>query len=448
MTKILYLAYHFPPIGGAGVQRNVKFVRYLPEFGYDPIVITGPGPVTDRWTPTDETMVSEIGPDVTVCRLGGVAPSPSPGLRGRLERLLMKRSPFSEWWSDGAVRESGAVAADVELVYASLVPYDADVGALRVARALGKPLVVDLQDPWALDEMWIYPTALHRRRDLGRMHRVLRAADAVVMNTPESVARVRQAFPDLADRLVVSITNGFDAADFRGPEPERDERFRIVHTGFLHTEDGLRLRRQRRIRQALGGMYTQVDIATRSHIYVIEAVSRVIDAEPALAGSISIELAGALTDTDRRIAAAAPFVKLHGYRSHADTIALMRQADLLFLPMQELQRGERAGITPGKTYDYLGSGTPILAAVPEGDARDLLVAAGNASVCAPSDVTRMAELIATAVRARTAGEPRRRPRAEVVERYERRTLTADLASVFDLLLRDGPMRAEQFAAAS
>ena len=96
MTKILYLAYHFPPIGGAGVQRNAKFVRYLPEFGYDPIVITGPGPVTGRWTPTDETMASEIGADITVRRLGGVAPAPSPGLRGRIEILRGLVQPFAD----------------------------------------------------------------------------------------------------------------------------------------------------------------------------------------------------------------------------------------------------------------------------------------------------------------------------------------------------------------
>jgi glycosyltransferase involved in cell wall biosynthesis len=434
MRRILYLAYHFPPIGGAGVQRNAKFVRYLPDFGYDPVVIAGPGPVADRWTPTDETLVADIRPGTTVRRVQGVAAPPTAGWRGRVERMLMRRSPFSQWWSDGAAREAADVAGDVELVYASLVPYDAAEGALRVARELGKPLVVDLQDPWALDEMWIYPTALHRRADLARMRRVLGAADAVVMNTPESVARVRKAFPELRDRYVISITNGFDAADFEGGEPDRDELFRIVHTGFLHTEDGLRLRRQRRIRRLLGGMYTDVDIATRSHIYLIDAVRRVIEAEPELAGRITIELAGVLTETDRQIAANAPFVQLHGYKSHAETIELMRRADLLFLPMQELRAGERAGITPGKTYDYLGAKTHILAAIPEGDARDLLLASENASVCNPSDTTRLAELIASAFHAREAGAPRGVPRADVTARYERRRLTEDLARVFDTLL--------------
>lgn len=435
MARILYLAYHFPPIGGAGVQRNTKFARYLPEFGYEPVVIAGPGPASDRWTPTDETMVAEVGA-VTVRRLGGTAPTSSSGWRGRAERLLAHRSPFSRWWEDGAAREARAFAGEVELVYASLVPYDTSDGALRVAKELGVPLIIDLQDPWALDEMWIYPTALQRRRDLGRMRRVLAAADAVVMNTPESVLRVRHAFPELSNRLVVSITNGFDAADFAGPAPERGDGFRIVHTGYLHTEAGLRLRRQRRLRRLLGGMYADVDIATRSHLYLLDAVRRVVAADPSLENTITVELAGVLSETDVRIAEEAPFVTLHGYQTHGETIDLMRRADLLFLPMQNLPPGERAGITPGKTYDYLGSRTHILAAVPPGDARDLLLESENASVCRPDDVTEMANLIGRAVAAKRAGAAPRRPREDVLARYERRRLTDDLARVFDAVRAD------------
>ena len=59
MNKVLTVAYMFPPIGGAGVQRNSKFVRYLPEFDYDPVVVTGPGEQNDRWTPTDRSLVRD-----------------------------------------------------------------------------------------------------------------------------------------------------------------------------------------------------------------------------------------------------------------------------------------------------------------------------------------------------------------------------------------------------
>src|SRR5581483_11474046 len=105
------------------------------------------------------------------------------------------------------------------------------------------------QDPWVFDEMWLYPSALHRARDRRRMRRLLGTAAAVVMNTPESAKRVADAFPELRSRLVVSIPNGFDSADFAGPVPARaDGKFRIVHCGYLHTEVGLRLRQRTRLR--------------------------------------------------------------------------------------------------------------------------------------------------------------------------------------------------------
>ena len=112
----------------------------------------------------------------------------------------------------------------------------------------------------------------------------------------------------------------------------------------------------------------------------------------------------------------------------------MRTADLLFLPMQNLQPGRRATITPGKTYEYVASGRPILAAVPDGDARDLLAEAGTASLCTPDDDVAMAAAISAAVAAWQAGAESPSVSATLLQRYERRRLTRDLADVFDTVL--------------
>jgi glycosyltransferase involved in cell wall biosynthesis len=428
MRRILYLAYHFPPVGGAGVQRNAKFARYLPELGYAPVVVTGTGGEASRWTPTDETLRDDVPDGTEVHRLGGPEPGESCGWRSRGERWLGARTAWSRWWMREAAALGRELARDVDVVYAAMAPYETAEVAARIAHAAGKPWVADLQDPWALDEMMVYPSSLHRSLDAGRMRSVLATADAIVMNTPESAARVRLRFPELAGKLVFSIPNGFDAADFAGDLPERDDgAFRIVHTGYLHTELGRRNRRAGRVARLLGGTNGSVDIFTRSHVYLLEALDRLG------AAGVEVHLAGVLTATDRDYAQH-PAVRLRGYLPHAESVALIRSADLLFLPMHNLPRGERMSIVPGKTYEYLASGRPILAAVPDGDARDLLEEAGSARVCRPDDVDAMAEIVGAELERVRAGRPHRPPDDAVLERYERRRLTEQLAEVFDVVL--------------
>src|SRR5207237_1056929 len=119
------------------------------------------------------------------------------------------------------------------------------------------------------------------------------------------------------------------------------------------------------------------------------------------------------------------------YLSHADSIALMRSADLLFLPMQNLPPGRRSTTVPGKTYEYLATGRPILAAVPPGDAHDILRAVGHA-VCPPDDETAIADAIAASSGRRASGAPQPELDWDVVHSFERRVTARRLAG----LLRD------------
>lgn len=448
MRRVLFIAYHFPPVGGGGVQRSVKFVRYLREFGYEPVMLTGPGSARWRWTPEDATLADEIPDDVEVHRVPGPEPAQTSGWRRRMERVFDLDSPWAKWWIAGVKEAAAPLVRDCELIFGELVPYVTADAAVDVARRSRKPLVLDLQDPWALDEVWVYPTAVQRLRDVRRMRRSLAAADATIMNTPEAAKRVLARFPELRGKLVASIPNGFDREDFRAPAPERtDDRFRIVHTGYLYTETGLTHRRTARLRRMLGGMPVPgVDLLTRSHYFLMDALERVLERQPDLADRLELHLAGVLSETDRRVAAKLSIVHLHGYMAHAESIGLLRGADLVFLPMQDLPRGQRAGLVPGKTYEYLAAERPILAAVPQGDAREILEESGAAIICDPADVEAMAAAIEEEVARKRAGRPSRRPRPEVLGRFERRHLTNELAKVFDSVL-GAPARAHDAAPA-
>ncbi|MDX6475033.1 MAG: hypothetical protein QOH95_544, partial [Gaiellaceae bacterium] len=399
MKRVALLAYYFPPLGGAGVQRAVTLARRLPELGWEPVVVTGPAAGHDRWSPRDAGLGSGLE-SLEVVRVAG--PEPPRG-EGRAERWLRIRSDWARWWVQGAA--AALESLDVDVILATLSPFQGAGAAARAAASLGKPWVADLRDPWALDEMFAYPSRLHRAAELRTMERELSSATAIVMNTPEARRAMVEAFPALEPQLSAPVPNGFDPEDFAGGGIRRaDSAFRIVHTGYLHTElarGGVR----GAVRSVAGGMLDGVDIGARSQVYLLQAIDRLRAEEPELGERIELHLAGVMSDSDVE-SSTRPYVKRLGYLSHTDTVALMRSADALFLPMHDLPAGRRARIVPGKTYEYLGAGRPILAAVPDGDARDLLERAGNAAVCRPRDVDSLVDALRGLVQGRYPAEPR------------------------------------------
>ncbi|MGH2383112.1 MAG: glycosyltransferase family 4 protein [Candidatus Limnocylindria bacterium] len=443
MTRVLFVTYHFPPVGGAGVQRSVKFVRYLPELGYEPVVLTGPGPASDRWTPTDQSLGAEVPASTEVLRVPGPVPERSTGMRARGERWLRLRTGFARWWQQG-IASLGQEAGDVDLVYVSMSPFESAPAVADLARDLGRPWIADLRDPWAVDEMIVHPTAVHRRLELARMERLLASAAAVVVNTSEAKRALVGTLSRIDPDKVFAIPNGYDASDFTGTSPPRgDGVFRIVHAGYLHTELGLAQQRTGRLRRIFGGDEGQVDHLARSHVFLLRALDRLLDARPQLAGSIELHLAGVLSPADRAAIDAElrrpEMVKTPGYLTHAETIALLRSADLLFLPMHGLPPGRRARIVPGKTYEYLAAQRPILAAVPDGDARDLLERAG-ALLCRPADVDGLTEALSRQLDQAASAEDSVAGPGDFLKRFERRNLARELADVFDEAISRGASR--------
>lgn len=439
--RLLFHSYHFPPIGGSGAQRPLKMVRALAGLGYESVVVTGGGATRDRWAPEDAALVDQIPADLEIRRVPAAdEPETSEGWQTFRERWLGASAPWSRWWTEASFRAAlDGGAGDVDLIYVWMQPYVSAETGTALSRELGKPWVADLGDPWALDEMMIYPSGLHRRQEAKRMRSLLGTASAIVMSTAEAASRLVAAFPELERVPVVVIPNGYDRADFADPiPPRRDGKFRIVHTGALHTALGEQHRRRRALRGLLGGGVRGLDILTRSHVHLVDALNQLVATDPALEHVLELHLVGVLTDADRAVVTTQCRATFHGFMAHADSLELMRSADLLFLPMQNLPPGVRATIVPGKTYEYLASGRPILAAVPDGDARDILTAAGNAILVRPDDVDGMSAGIRGGLDRFLAGAPSPPPNPDVVGRFEYRKLARDLAGVFEAVLaQDG-----------
>ena len=428
MPRLLLLARSFPPLGGAGVHRTVGTVRHLPAHGYDVVLVTGPGEPRGRWDARDPELLERIPAAAEVHRVGGPEPASPTGSAAQLARLDPRPDRWVRWWIERSVGLGRRVGAGADVVLASCAPYETAHAGARLAAELGVPWVADLEDPWALDEVRVRPTAAHRGLDRRAMRRALASAAAVVTAAPEAAARMRRELPELADRPVAGIPIGFDGDDFTGPAPPSDDGvFRIVHAGSLHTDLAEDLRRTRRRRRLLGGVEPGVDMLTRSHVFLLEAITRVLRAEPSL--RIELHLAGALTNADRAAAERHDFVRMPGLLRQREAVALMRSADVLFLPMHDLPPGARAGLIPYKTYEYLGAQRPILAAVPDGDVRDLLAPLRDVTLVRPADVGGMAAALrAEIARAPVTGE------RDGIDRFERRRCVAEIAEVLDRVL--------------
>ncbi len=435
------LAYHFPPIGGSGAQRPVKFARYLPEVSESEWVVdvvTGPGRSVDRWSPIDETLLSDVSANTNVHRVEGPEIVAESRWLRRAERWLRLTSAWTRWWQQGAYATALTVAGSADVIVVSMPPYQsAPVGA-ALARDLGVPWVADLRDPWALDEMTIYGTRVHRILEQRNMRVMLRTAAAIVTTTPEAARRISSAFPELCDRPIVSIPNGYDESDFAPFAPRApDGTLRIVHTGYLHTELGRRATAWPR--RLFGGGVAGTNLLGRSHVYLVDAIER-IQRDPGL--HVELHLAGVMSEADRETTQRITGVVTHGYLRHSDAVRLMQTADLLFLPMHQMPSGMRSGIVPGKTYEYIAAGPPILAAIPEGDARDILVEAGNSYICEPSDAVAI-ERILRAELDRRRGSPQLPPTVnrEVLHRFERRTLASRYQDVLETVVAATPTMA-------
>jgi glycosyltransferase involved in cell wall biosynthesis len=429
-ARVLFIAYYFPPIGGAGTQRSLKFVKYLPQFGFNATVVTGPGTTAERFSPRDETFAEEIPSGVRIIRVAG--PEPTTGRWTRRARAaVLRANRWEEWWIK-EVRAASAEAGPFDIVYGTGPPYATLEAAKLVASDAGVPWIGDLRDLWALDEMGIYMTRLHRWHERRRMEHTLPKAAALITTAPTATAELRSEFPQIASRII-TITNGYDANDFAAAPAlqRRQGRFRIVHTGYLLTEEGLRQRQW--WRQLSGGVNKDVDILTRSHVYLLSAVEKLLGTDPGLAERLEVCLAGVLSAADREIAARSKVTRILGYVPHADAIALMRSADLLFLPLQNKRGNRRSTTIPGKTFEYLATGRPILAAVPPGDARDLLADAG-ADLCAPDDTDEMARVIHERLERNETSQSRERAHQE---RFERARLAGKLAMTMEKTLNGG-----------
>jgi len=418
----------------------LKFAKYLPEFNWKPLIIANGALASDGVTQMqDNTLLRDL-PQGTIIRYT----QDETKLQNNFRRWL-NRTDSSAWWVKPAVKTAQQLLREhnPSAILVTMSPFTGAEAGIQLKRETNLPLILDLRDPWALDETKIYPTPLHAWRDMAAMSSALHHADLIIMNTPQSAQAVRNTFNLPDSTRIISLTNGFDEDDFTTTSaqvPAADpDTLRIVHTGLFHSEwaqiwDDLLAHRG--LINKIKHPRRPINLWTRTPDYLLDAMQRAT-------GKFELVLVGELTPADKLMLESSPIrdkIKNLGYRSHDESVAWLKSADLLFLPNHTPLDGGPALIVPGKTYEYLGARRPILAMGPPGDMRNFIRDTNTGLTLDGDDVSAAAEALNQFHRAKLAGEPLYHPDYESISRFERRNLTQQLAAELDKITAAVPHR--------
>jgi glycosyltransferase involved in cell wall biosynthesis len=435
--RVVYVAYHFPPQSSSGTFRLAGFARHLPRHGWIPLVVAPRA----RDAEAARAAVARSVPGARVWRApvldlfrlwervrgarGATARAARPqlapeeageptgsfrGTRAVIEYVswLPAIPDRDATWIPFAVKAGleAHAAFGAACVFASGPPWSALVAGRIISRLAGIPLLADFRDPWTGPNPFEAPFASLRSASARLEARVVQRAARVTFTTEETMALYARRYPTEAGKLRV-VTNGIDEEE---PLPARQARegvFSIVHTGEIYGE------------RRLDALF--------------EALSALVDSGAIPAERVRVvfvggggEIVRSLLDGSFRERRVAGIVTVAPPVSHAEAMQQIVNADLL------LSIGFSAGVqVPGKLFEYLRAGRPILALDrPGGAVARVLARAGGDYRLVPRDDARAIEAALSAAFADHAAG--RAPRAVPdIEPFRRRRLTADLAAALD-----------------
>ena len=428
MKRLLVLAYFYPPLAGGGVPRVLSFTRYLPEHGWACTVVCAGE--HDYWV-RDESLLAAVPAATEVIRVpGGSGLAAVLRLRGASTQGRRSSTGFaalralSDWfllpdsyagWANRAVRAASAriAAGGIDAVLSSSPPDSVHLAAARVVRAAPRrlPWIADFRDPWIGSHFRTPPTPWHAARHAAMEASVTGGADLVLAASRthhDALAARTQARP----ARLLHLPNGFEpaGATAAGPGPAPDV-FRIVFTGSLSLME---------------------DAGT-----LLTAVQQMLRDEPAVRSRLRVDLAGPYDSVwAARIAALGlgDVVHLPGPLAHADARTLQGAADVLML-WKPHGEGFRT-MVPGKLYEYLDSGRPIVALLRADDEAAQLVQRAGGELSPPADAGALAARLLARWRRWQAGERTVARRPEWLDQHRRGALAGVLARSLDALVAE------------
>lgn len=410
--RLLCISHRFPPETYPLAIRVKYFLNHLRREGWDIDAVTAASEATSKERLT-VYHVPNWGPERLLQLLRSL----------RLDKLLdwlVWPDRFVFWILPAYLKARRLVERnEYDAILVFMMPYSQGVVGLLLKQKTGIPLVLNLNDSLTCPDMHpTHPSRLHYHLARRVEDWYAQAADAVVYVSERNMKRVRDRQPPGHRDKFHLIRRGAQQLPSPRDGIREKENFRIVYTGgtggwykFLEDEDTPSVpKRLYRAWKRLG-TYSHADLDYRTHgpIYVGQAVKKVLDRHPAWSGKITIDVYGpkypepvvnAVLDEHNL----QEIVTLHGRVPHRKALRHMAESDLLFMALPDRMDGSPGGRISAKTYEYLMTDRPILAALPPGENREYLHSKPGVFLTPPSGIDEMADVIADRASTTFAGE--------------------------------------------
>lgn len=444
-NNVLMIAYYFPPLSGSGVFRSLKFAKYLPEMGWNPTVISSMEPPRG-WNYRDDSMVNEIPESVDVIRIVDEVGEKANveltnekvnSLIGFLRSALYEDREAMQIFSSYLSSQNGVstlfqfpcsaliwawevvnyIERNVDLnkfkaIYTTSGPSSSHLVGFYLKKKYGIPWIADYRDPWILNPYAQFNMSNPIQRLLFLLERnLLKNADCNIVVDGKIIDKYCEIF-GIDKNHMVCITNGYDEQDFSNMifSKKKTEKFTVSYSGLLYTQ-------QRSMAPILKAI---MDLCKEGLMDLNHLKIQIVGQGKELENSKVAELFGLSAVLEQT-----------GYVSHAEAIQADLDADMLLLFVGD---DPKFKIThTGKIFEYLRSGTYILALAPKDGAVDeILVETGQGTALLSTQMDEIKEVILQQYRKWLEAKEKEYWQSSLIRRFDRKYLTMQLT---DLLLQ-------------
>ncbi len=446
MKNVLIIASSFPPVGGVATQRTLKFVKYLPSFGWSSIVLTiKRGSYTKIFMPVDTSLCSEIPKNVKIYKadcyfwLSPLLPLVyvlEKELKGnKFYKLLgakyiwkyimwiLGRLVFPDiavGWYPFAVRRGQNIIKryDIHMIYSTSPSVVGHLIALKLAKKYNLPWVADFRDPWAYN-YWEHIPRPIKLLDIQLERKVLAKANRFVVLEPKIINEIKTLKRNFNSTYCFLIHNGYDEEEFKDVSPHIFNQFTIVYTGHF-----------------------KKTICSPHHFFA--ALNLLFQERTDLKTKIKTTFIGGRFPFVERLVKQYNLdgcVQMLGYLEHKEALSYICGASVLFLLTNETKDTGKPfqgkDVIPAKFYEYLRARRPILALVPQdSDCARIIQDTRSGVVIEPTDYQKAKRVILDMYEKYKKGQLGLESNDSLIQQYERKVLTGRLAEIFDNLLSE------------